>query len=126
MVQTIVDPCIAMYLFLISIFKWIAVIYPVSKYIFWNIWLLGWCASNFNNNIECNPDNNNWECCTKESPCGEKHGDCDADEHCMEGLTCGTDNCRSMYSNVSFPNINIQMDWVVWALVFYNVITYIE
>ena len=53
---------------------------------------------------------NNWSCCTKESPCGEKHGDCDVDEHCMEGLKCGTDNCRSMYSNISFPNIDIQMD----------------
>ena len=31
MEQTIVDPCIAMYLFLISIFKWIAVIKLVSK-----------------------------------------------------------------------------------------------
>ena len=74
------------------------------------ILLLGWCAFNFNNNIECHPDKNNWSCCTKESPCGEKHGDCDVDEHCMEGLKCGTDNCRSMYSNISFPNIDIQMD----------------
>ena len=74
------------------------------------ILLLGRYAFNFNNNIECNPNKNNMSCCTKESPCGEELGDCDVDDHCIEGLKCGEDNCRSMYSNVSFPNINVDMD----------------
>ena len=32
-------------------------------------------------------------CCTKENPCEKGDGDCDNDEQCAGGLTCGKDNC---------------------------------
>ena len=37
---------------------------------------------------------NGWDdCCTSDRRCGEGEGDCDADSHCKEGLSCGTNNC---------------------------------
>ena len=32
-------------------------------------------------------------CCTKDKKCSEEQGDCDSDDECQEGLSCGTDNC---------------------------------
>ena len=32
-------------------------------------------------------------CCTDEKPCDVGEGDCDSDSECMDGLTCGDDNC---------------------------------
>ena len=31
--------------------------------------------------------------CTSQNPCGESEGDCDSDNECQYGLSCGTDNC---------------------------------
>ena len=31
--------------------------------------------------------------CTIENPCGLDEGDCDFDNECQPGLTCGTNNC---------------------------------
>ena len=33
--------------------------------------------------------------CTMNYPCEENEGDCDDDNHCMNDLECGTDNCPS-------------------------------
>ena len=32
-------------------------------------------------------------CCTEDEPCDVGEGDCDSDDECMDGLTCGNDNC---------------------------------
>ena len=40
---------------------------------------------------------NPWNsCCTEDYPCGEGYGDCDHDAHCLDGLVCGKDNCKSL------------------------------
>jgi len=37
-----------------------------------------------------------WDnCCTPSTPCGRGEGDCDYNWDCKDGLTCGTDNCRT-------------------------------
>ena len=36
------------------------------------------------------------DCCKKENRCGENEGDCDSDEDCSNGLTCGNDNCKAI------------------------------
>ena len=66
-----------------------------------------------NNNLECNWDggdccgdnlntqfcshcdclNGDVNICTAENPCGLEEGDCDYDNECQPGLTCGTNNC---------------------------------
>ena len=33
--------------------------------------------------------------CTPQSPCGEYEGDCDSNDDCQTGLSCGTNNCPS-------------------------------
>merc|ERR1711915_546239 len=35
------------------------------------------------------------ECCTSSTPCGRGEGDCDMNQHCKAGLTCGENNCRT-------------------------------
>ena len=32
-------------------------------------------------------------CCTVDTPCELGEGDCDNDNHCMAGLSCGKNNC---------------------------------
>ena len=48
-------------------------------------------------NPKCNPktwtSNNVADCCTKKEPCWLGEGDCDDDDHCVDDLLCGTDNC---------------------------------
>ena len=48
---------------------------------------------------ECTGELKDYDCCTKESPCGEGQGDCDGNdenghEDCEKGLICGVNNCR--------------------------------
>ena len=51
---------------------------------------------------DCPTSQNGWKwdsCCTKDSPCGEGHGDCDEwknDEDCLGELKCGSDNCKAL------------------------------
>ena len=45
----------------------------------------------------CNGDSNAWTCCTSDKPCGVGGGDCDNDNECQAGLTCGTDNCQDFH-----------------------------
>ena len=37
--------------------------------------------------------NSNVKICTAEEHCGLDEGDCNYDNECQPGLTCGTDNC---------------------------------
>lgn len=53
-------------------------------------------------NWQCNK--NTWmsyssSCCTYENPCGTGEGDCDADNQCISGLECGTNNCDNFPSS---------------------------
>ena len=59
--------------------------------------------------LECPPLENDWHCCSADSPCGEGEGDCEAGKgHCKDGLVCGQDNCRAMYGGNT--DIDMQMD----------------
>ena len=42
-----------------------------------------------------------WQCCTLSHPCTEGKGDCDRDEDCMPGLSCGSNNCKEAFSTGS-------------------------
>ena len=46
---------------------------------------------------QCSAPLNDWDCCTKEHPCGPGRGDCDPEspDVCLPGLLCGKDNCQS-------------------------------
>ena len=46
---------------------------------------------NLSASLRCNGQDNG--CCTRDKPCDLGEGDCDRDDHCMGGLTCGHDNC---------------------------------
>jgi len=50
---------------------------------------------NFTLGIDCcrKPINGDYNFCTAENPCGLDEGDCDFDNECQPGLTCGTNNC---------------------------------
>jgi len=50
---------------------------------------------------ECNGDTKDWNCCSKNEPCGVGGGDCDNDSDCSGGLVCGTDNCREFHPNAA-------------------------
>jgi len=43
----------------------------------------------------CNPEDNDWHCCTKDAPCAAGGGDCDHDEECEGDLVCGNANCEA-------------------------------
>ena len=36
-------------------------------------------------------------CCTSDNPCDVDEGDCDNDDECMHGLTCGSNNCPNEF-----------------------------
>ena len=36
-------------------------------------------------------------CCTSDNPCDVDEGDCDNDDECMHGLTCGNNNCPNEF-----------------------------
>ena len=40
-----------------------------------------------------------WSFCSKDAPCGEREGDCDADDQCKAGLKCGIDNCQAFHDD---------------------------
>lgn len=40
-----------------------------------------------------------WSFCSKDKPCGDKEGDCDADDQCQEGHECGIDNCITFHDD---------------------------
>ena len=40
-----------------------------------------------------------WSFCSKDAPCGEQEGDCDADDQCKAGLKCGIDNCQAFHDD---------------------------
>merc|ERR1712032_119551 len=50
-------------------------------------------------NTHCDASNpgDTGSCCTISNQCGVGEGDCDSDEQCLDGLTCGTNNCQGQY-----------------------------
>jgi len=44
-------------------------------------------------NPDCDGSKDSKNCCTVESPCHLGQGDCDSDDECQSGLTCGKNNC---------------------------------
>ena len=49
--------------------------------------------------IVCVAGPNDGSCCTADRPCGMGGGGCDSDEHCREGLVCGSDNCQQYHQH---------------------------
>ena len=49
--------------------------------------------------IACVAGPNDGDCCTADHPCEEGGGDCDSDDHCLQGLVCGVDNCVNFHTN---------------------------
>ena len=49
----------------------------------------------YDQSVDCcrKPINGDENFCTTENPCGLDEGDCDYDNECQPGLTCGTNNC---------------------------------
>ena len=46
---------------------------------------------------------NTWSCCSEENKCRLHEGDCDSNDECEEGLTCGQDNCKTLNPEKPFP-----------------------
>ena len=46
----------------------------------------------FHKDLRCR-GNGGDDCCTPETPCGMRDGDCDDDEDCEGKLVCGRNNC---------------------------------
>ena len=59
-----------------------------------------WLGGRKWNGMECNPTNNDYQCCTTTNPCVFGEGDCDSDDECDGNLVCGTDNCGAGNSNM--------------------------
>ena len=45
-----------------------------------------------------------WHCCTEANRCQENKGDCDNDDQCMPGLSCGHNNCKDLFPTDSSEN----------------------
>ncbi len=66
------------------------------------------------NSLACDATRNDGSCCDKDHPCDLGEGDCDDDHDCMEGMTCGDDNCvgdgwdssRDCCTKSTFKNVN--------------------
>lgn len=62
---------------------------------------------------------NDWSYCTSNRKCSLGQGDCDSDNDCAAGMTCGQDNCRSFHPTASpaadccydKPGIGASDDW---------------
>ena len=72
-----------------------------------------YCGSNncpasfgFDNEVDCCTCYGDSDCCTTEFPCREDGGDCDDDDECNEGLSCGTDNCQFWLTEHNFNSKN--------------------
>lgn len=60
-----------------------------------------------------------WNFCTSSDPCSEGQGDCDRDNECQAGLSCGKNNCQKFNSSVPFcadcchrpPGTGTNSDW---------------
>ena len=46
---------------------------------------------------------NTWSCCSEENKCRLHEGDCDSNDECEEGLTCGQNNCLKLNPEKPFP-----------------------
>ena len=42
------------------------------------------------------------DCCTNSNKCGIGRGNCDSDMDCKWGLTCGKENCPSVFNNTEY------------------------
>ena len=42
-------------------------------------------------------DSSTWSCCTETKTCGVGEGDCDTDGECLDGLKCGSNNCKTIF-----------------------------
>ena len=49
-------------------------------------------------NMDCcrQPQVMDWEWCSSHNKCGHGEGDCDSDDECETGTTCGTNNCLTL------------------------------
>ena len=49
-------------------------------------------------NMDCcrQPQVMDWEWCSSDNKCGHGEGDCDSDDECETGTTCGTNNCLTL------------------------------
>ena len=49
-------------------------------------------------NMDCcrQPRVMDWEWCSSDNKCGHGEGDCDSDDECETGTTCGTNNCLTL------------------------------
>ena len=41
--------------------------------------------------VHCDPKDNDWGCCSEDTPCGLESGDCDSDFDCAGDLICQSD-----------------------------------
>ena len=48
----------------------------------------------------CNPFENDMNCCTPWNKCGYGKGDCDYDSDCQGNLVCGNRNCGEQYGHM--------------------------
>ena len=60
---------------------------------------------------KCPPTKGDWDCCTKESPCGEGEGGCEHG-YCKEGLECGKHNCRNFADMYIFNDSDHIQKWL--------------
>ena len=55
--------------------------------------------------------------CSTSYPCAENEGDCENDNHCQDGLSCGTDNCPNslgFHSDIDCCHVLCDSDYDVW------------
>ena len=54
--------------------------------------------------LDLGPVNGDDDWCTTEKPCGQDEGNCETDDHCLEGYICGYRNCPSELGFASETN----------------------
>ena len=65
-----------------------------------------WLGGRGQHRLECNPENDDWTCCSSSNPCYHGEGDCDSDDECAGNLICGTNNCGTGDSDMDCCTTN--------------------